>query len=240
MNKLRKGPPGSGPRHNSSSVASSRTLQLAQDVSVSLWPARSSVKELSPPSSRVEFLGPSPTSSSEQYWAARALSAETLLAAREAHHKELKELLHAEELKRAVSSHVLLTMHLTNGDLLSQRDISTITQEYKEKHTGLEKLVASNSVYLRVYAVTKVSTDGSSSLPLSPHSPHYLPCRPLHPTTNLPVKAFTLHNPHSLSLHLCGTVDLLQTACTFLTRPLCRSNTKLPSLVPKQSLSRSS
>ncbi|KAF7342074.1 hypothetical protein MVEN_01794700 [Mycena venus] len=42
-----------------------------------------------------------PHTSSEQYWAARALTAETLLAARLEHHRELRSLSYAEETKRA-------------------------------------------------------------------------------------------------------------------------------------------
>ncbi|KAJ7757141.1 hypothetical protein B0H16DRAFT_1662539 [Mycena metata] len=42
-----------------------------------------------------------PRSGAEQYWAARALSAETLLAARVEHHRELRSLSFVEEAKRA-------------------------------------------------------------------------------------------------------------------------------------------
>ncbi|KAF7366435.1 hypothetical protein MSAN_00900400 [Mycena sanguinolenta] len=46
-------------------------------------------------------LQPQARSSSEQYWAARALTAETLLAARLEHHRELRSLSYVEETKRA-------------------------------------------------------------------------------------------------------------------------------------------
>ncbi|KAJ6481810.1 hypothetical protein C8R45DRAFT_1100222 [Mycena sanguinolenta] len=42
-----------------------------------------------------------PRTSSEQYWAARALTAETLLTARLEHHRELRSLSYVEETKRA-------------------------------------------------------------------------------------------------------------------------------------------
>ncbi|KAJ7662108.1 hypothetical protein DFH06DRAFT_1471691 [Mycena polygramma] len=42
-----------------------------------------------------------PRTSSEQYWAARALTAETLLAARLEHHREIRSLSYVEETKRA-------------------------------------------------------------------------------------------------------------------------------------------
>ena len=45
-----------------------------------------------------------PTTTAEQYWAARALTAETLLSARLAHQGELLALSAAEEEKRAVSA----------------------------------------------------------------------------------------------------------------------------------------
>lgn len=43
-----------------------------------------------------------PRTSAEQYWAARALTAETLLSARVEHHRELRSLSYVEETKRAV------------------------------------------------------------------------------------------------------------------------------------------
>ena len=43
-----------------------------------------------------------PQSAAEQYWATRALKAETLLSARTEHHRELKALVSSEAIKRAV------------------------------------------------------------------------------------------------------------------------------------------
>ena len=43
-----------------------------------------------------------PQSAAEQYWATRALKAETLLSARTEHHRELKVLVSSEAIKRAV------------------------------------------------------------------------------------------------------------------------------------------
>jgi hypothetical protein len=45
---------------------------------------------------------PTPTASSEQYWAARALTAEALLAAQEGHYHELRGVTSAEDAKRLV------------------------------------------------------------------------------------------------------------------------------------------
>ena len=45
-----------------------------------------------------------PCSPAEQYWAARALTAETLLAAKTEHHKELKAMVYSEDVKRVVCS----------------------------------------------------------------------------------------------------------------------------------------
>jgi hypothetical protein len=50
---------------------------------------------------------PQPRTQTEQYWAARALTAETLLAAKSAHQLELREATHGEEEKRKVSKFVL-------------------------------------------------------------------------------------------------------------------------------------
>jgi hypothetical protein len=53
-----------------------------------------------------------PRSAAEQYWAARALTAETLLSARATHHKELKNLAYSEEIKRAVCSPLTCPLYL--------------------------------------------------------------------------------------------------------------------------------
>jgi hypothetical protein len=45
---------------------------------------------------------PQPRTATEQYWAARALTAETLLAAKDTHQLELKETTSAEDAKRKV------------------------------------------------------------------------------------------------------------------------------------------
>ena len=58
-----------------------------------------------------------PRSSTEQYWAARALTAETLLSARMAHHQEIRTLTYSEEAKRYVSSfHRVKSWSLTRAD----------------------------------------------------------------------------------------------------------------------------
>ena len=114
MNKLKKSPPASSRISSfnaNSSSTTSRTLQLARDMSISLGtgsmpgpPSRTKQELLRTPlhhDSAGAALAPlSPTA---QYWAARAISAETLLAVREAHQRELRELLDGEENKRSVS-----------------------------------------------------------------------------------------------------------------------------------------
>jgi len=83
------------------SSGTSRTLQLARDMSISLGPGSRPTKQLSQtPLHHGSGAALSPTA---QYWAARAISAETLLAVRETHQKELRELLDGEENKRSVS-----------------------------------------------------------------------------------------------------------------------------------------
>jgi hypothetical protein len=44
-----------------------------------------------------------PRLSMEQYWAVRALKAETLLSSRVEHHEELRQIAYSEESKRSVS-----------------------------------------------------------------------------------------------------------------------------------------
>lgn len=58
---------------------------------------------------------PRPQSFTEQYWASRALAAETMLSAREYHQRELYELSLREEAKRTVSMAVLPCDLWTNG-----------------------------------------------------------------------------------------------------------------------------
>ncbi|KAF8068701.1 hypothetical protein FPV67DRAFT_1086313 [Lyophyllum atratum] len=117
MSKLKKAPPGSPQRAVYSDAPISRTLKLAQDVSVSLWPIprSGSVAEQ-------HNFAPSPTSAAEQYWAARALSAETILSTREVHKRELQDVVRAEEVKRVY-------------------EITIIAEQHKERHASLERLV---------------------------------------------------------------------------------------------------
>ncbi|KAF5375673.1 hypothetical protein D9615_009331 [Tricholomella constricta] len=129
MSKLRKAPPGSPERPMASispNIPISRTLKFAQDVSVSLWPMPQA-KPTTTASSRgqtTRFGAPAPSSSptAEQYWAARAFTAETLLSAREVHQRESQDLVRAEEVKRAY-------------------EISILREQHKERHASLEKLM---------------------------------------------------------------------------------------------------
>ncbi len=57
-----------------------------------------------------------PRSRVEQYWAARALTAEALLSARTEHHRELRTLSFGEELKRSVSW-LFVSVFLNYNDL---------------------------------------------------------------------------------------------------------------------------
>lgn len=108
----------------------SRTMMLAQ-TSLNVpytWSlaasGRKSTSEVIPSSrpNRREISGPKPTSSAAQYWAARALTAEALLSARETHHAEMQSLSHAEDAKR-------------------NREISNLAKEHKERYVWLERLV---------------------------------------------------------------------------------------------------
>ncbi|KAF9455672.1 hypothetical protein BDZ94DRAFT_1178921 [Collybia nuda] len=65
---------------------------------------------------------PTPTSANEQYWAARALTAEALLSAQEGHYHEIRNVASEEDAKRI-------------------REISMLMEQHKEKYAGLEKLV---------------------------------------------------------------------------------------------------
>lgn len=57
---------------------------------------------------------PTPTSANEQYWAARALTAEALLSAQEGHYHELRTVTSEEDAKRIVS-----LVHTLFGSLIT-------------------------------------------------------------------------------------------------------------------------
>lgn len=110
MNKLRKSPPSSPSaiaRYASSTITAvdtpsrqSRTMMYARTVVTSppsFKPVTTVAAAVSvPPAVR-------PVSQAEQYWAARALTAEALLSVKSAHHQEVKAVAAEGEEKRAVS-----------------------------------------------------------------------------------------------------------------------------------------
>ncbi|TFK37998.1 hypothetical protein BDQ12DRAFT_133888 [Crucibulum laeve] len=143
-NRLRKAPPSPSPAQNTRS-SSATTLEANRDVvrvkptfnhasSTPTPQALNSVSGDRDSSSYVNTHSSSngrtnetsasvqPLTAAEQYWAARALKAEALLSAQEAHHKELRSVAYNQEMKR-------------------NYEISKLTKEHKEKHAGLERLV---------------------------------------------------------------------------------------------------
>ncbi|KAJ6588555.1 hypothetical protein B0H19DRAFT_1100017 [Mycena capillaripes] len=91
MNRLRKA---SEPRQKSTASSTGTTLNNAVAVRPPL--------QANPPAlSQTYKAALQPRTGAEQYWAARALTAETLLAARVEHHRELRSLSYVEETKRA-------------------------------------------------------------------------------------------------------------------------------------------
>jgi hypothetical protein len=91
MNRLRK----TSESPQKSAASSGTTLSNAVTVRPPL--------QVNPPAlSQTYKTALQPRTSAEQYWAARALTAETLLSARLEHHRELRSLSYAEETKRAV------------------------------------------------------------------------------------------------------------------------------------------
>ncbi|KAG5642075.1 hypothetical protein DXG03_003628 [Asterophora parasitica] len=88
--------------------------------------SKPSLKSQSSRTQAMRFEAPVPSSSAssqaEQYWAARAFTAETLLSAREVHQRELHDFVRAEEVKRAY-------------------ELSVLAEQHRERHATLEKLV---------------------------------------------------------------------------------------------------
>jgi hypothetical protein len=115
-NKLRKAPTSpstpSSPRKSQSSTntlqSSPRKNAVSSAVPIaSLSPCKPAAKTvmIAPPKPPTQVSGPlRPQNPAEQYWAVRALKAETLLSARMAHHHELRSLSFSEETKRSVST----------------------------------------------------------------------------------------------------------------------------------------
>ena len=98
------------PKPFANTVATSRTLYYAQQGSL-LIP--STGKPL-PPNARSGSVArrPAPDSSAARYWAARAVTAEVLLAERSKHAQELRGVLHEEDAKRRVPLRLLFTTTL--------------------------------------------------------------------------------------------------------------------------------
>ncbi|KZV72575.1 hypothetical protein PENSPDRAFT_353934 [Peniophora sp. CONT] len=70
-----------------------------------------------------------PCSPAEQYWAARALTAETLLAAKTEHQRELKATVYSEDVKRV-------------------RDLDALREQYNARHRQLEQLVVGATIVI--------------------------------------------------------------------------------------------
>lgn len=87
-------------------------------------------------------LPPITTRSVEQYWAARALTAETLLVARAEHHREMRAMAYSEESKRTVSGHDRpRNLFLPSRSCHVQRELSALGKMNDERITKLERLI---------------------------------------------------------------------------------------------------
>jgi hypothetical protein len=105
-NKLKKVSTSPIPRApQSSSPQLSPSKNAASTVSAPPYSAKSADRAVVVAPQRTHSQAPAslrPQSPVEQYWAARAIKAETLLSARMAHHRELRSLSLSEETKRSV------------------------------------------------------------------------------------------------------------------------------------------
>jgi hypothetical protein len=82
---------------------------------------------------------PEPHTSVEQYWAARAVTAESLLSAKTAHHEELKRIVQAEDIRREVRC-LRCACNVGGADEL-QRQLRHVRAESMERQERLEKLL---------------------------------------------------------------------------------------------------
>lgn len=89
-------------------TATSRTLYYAQQSSSLIPSARKPLPSRSESGTRC----PAPDSSAARYWAARAVTAEVLLAERSKHAHELRGVIYEEDVKRKVPSHLVFAVAL--------------------------------------------------------------------------------------------------------------------------------
>ena len=158
MNKLRKPRPSElstmSPASNASTTtAMSRTMQLAVSSGLKLSTSRGD--DSNSGSTNLQrrstwFSAPlvaAPRTTVEQYWATRALVAETLLSARDGHRGELAEMRRIEEQKREVSFHWTIP-YSTDDANHYKREIGAVLHANDERQRRLERLMVSSDPIL--------------------------------------------------------------------------------------------
>jgi hypothetical protein len=86
---------------------------------------------------------PMPLTVQEQYWAARALTAETLLTAGKAHYRELQYLSYREKQERLVSQDIGVIIANYFKHINQQHALSALGQSNDERMRKLETLIVS-------------------------------------------------------------------------------------------------
>lgn len=144
MNRLRKPRP-SEPYESNTTAAMSRTMQLAVSGLKASGPLGNDSTTVSASLQRrgTWFSAPlaaAPRTKVEQYWAARALVAETLLSARDRHQAELAQVRHVEEEKREACFSLRPYSCLL---MTTQRAIGAILHSNDQRQRRLERMMVS-------------------------------------------------------------------------------------------------
>lgn len=138
----------------STTTAMSRTMQLAvsrMKVSATSRGDDSGSASAIPQRGGTWFSAPgaaAPRTKVEQYWAARALVAETFLSAHDRHQGELTEMRRIEEQKREVSSHVPRPLSMSDTNHY-KREIGIILHANDQRQRRLERLMVSSNHSVR-------------------------------------------------------------------------------------------
>ncbi|KAG8216007.1 hypothetical protein J3R82DRAFT_7999 [Butyriboletus roseoflavus] len=128
----------------------SRTMQLAvgaTKVSASSRDDYSGGVSANPQRRGTWFSAPgtaAPRTKVEQYWAARALVAETFLSARDRHQDELAEMRRKEEQKHEVSLRLPTPLSMNDADQY-KREIGIILHANDQRQKRLERLMVSSN-----------------------------------------------------------------------------------------------
>ncbi|KAJ6511467.1 hypothetical protein C8R47DRAFT_1095172 [Mycena vitilis] len=157
MNRLRK--TSESPRKSAASTGPSFSNVVAA-------PSRPPLQVNAPALSQTYKAALQPRTSSEQYWAARALTAETLLAARLEHHREIRSLSYVEETKRAREQALHDARHAKLEKLVVSQ-LGPVQVQFAADHTAAARsqLLLLGILLLLVFALLRIAHSAGAASP---------------------------------------------------------------------------